>query len=84
MIDPSNISLLFKQAKEFLPSSAQGFRDELEKMIQPAINKQLANFDLLSRDEFEQYLSQIESLENQVSELESELEKLTAEDKPTP
>lgn len=76
MFEKPAISEFLKQASKLIPESAANVRAEFEQNLRPLIEKQLANFNLVTREEFNSHLALLERLNAQVTELESELNAL--------
>ena len=76
MTESPGIASLIKQAAELLPAGAANLRQDFERNLRPLVEKKLSELNLVTREEFDQRLAQLERLEAQVAELEAALESL--------
>lgn len=56
-----------------------GSLDRLTEQLAPLVDRVLSPFEIVRREDFEGYLTQLARLEEQVAELETRLEQATAE-----
>ncbi len=76
MFNSSDLNKFIKKAGDSLPESAKSVRDEFETNFKALLSAKSEKLNLLSREEFEQRLDQLNHLEQQVSELTQEIETL--------
>ena len=67
-----------KTATDLLPANAADIRDEFEQNLRPLVEASFAKMNLITREEFDQYLALLSRLEERTAELEAELEALKA------
>lgn len=76
MNDQLGISSLLKQASALLPDGMSNLREDFEESLRPLIERKMQEYDLVSRQEFQQQQALLESLEEKMSALESKLHEL--------
>lgn len=76
MKQPEGIASLLKQASGLLPEGIDYLREGLVNNLQSLVEHKIKDYGFVSREEFESLLTQLESLQEQCTALESTLDEL--------
>lgn len=80
MLKDSVIKTIIAQLADSLPQQFGSFRKDFEQQCQQILQKTLAKFDLVTREEFDVQTKVLAKSRDKLHELETQLAKLTSND----
>lgn len=76
MKQPEGIAALLNKATELLPEGIESLREGLASNLQGIVEQRIKDAGFVSREEFDELLNKLDSLQKQCTALESTLDEL--------